>query len=531
MTATARQDAPRYATLRDYVRVVRRHRVMIAIIVLACAAASFAVTSRENKDYAASASIFFQDTTSQQLSLLGTAVGPTLDDTTRAELNESLITSAPVVRLVKRRLRSRLPDAALANAVSPAINSQNNQVEIQAVSPHAGTAQATANAFAQATKTVGASQARAQLSGLLQAVKARFRPLIAHAPDPVTKATYVDRIATLEVLAKSADPVKIVQLASLPTTPTGPRTVRNTLLGLVLGLTLALLAAFGRDAVDRRLRGAGQIGEQLGWPILGHVRESVFTAPVFFTPNGKSMAEERDREAFRMLRQNLRFLDIDNPPKSIAVTSALAEEGKSTVATALACACAASGAQTLLIDCDLRRPSIADRFGLSRGPGLADYLLGDATPADVVQVIELPALGRVTSRNGNGPSHGDGADGETGVPRRRLACITAGSRVPETAELLGSERFAAFLRDVTDAYDQVVLDSGPLLAVADTTLLLAETEAALICVRSQRTTQDQAAALKQAVERLPHRLIGVVVTGVKPGTDDELGYYAYESTV
>ncbi len=533
MSATVRQDAPRYATLRDYVRVVRRHRVMIVIIVLACVAASFAVTSREKADYAAGATIFFQDTTSQQLSLLGTAVGPTLDDTTRAELNQNLITSGPVVKLVKRQLRSPLSNAALAGTVGSAINGQNNQVDIQAVSPNAATAQATANAFAQATKTVGADQARAQLASLLQAVKARFRPLIAHAPDPVTKATYVDRIATLEVLAKTADPVKIVQLASLPTTPTGPRTVRNTILGLVLGLTLALLAAFGRDALDRRLRGAGQIGDQLGWPILGYVRDSVFTAPVFFSPNGKSIAEERDREAFRMLRQNLRFLDVDNPPKSIAVTSALAEEGKSTVATALACACAASGAQTLLVDCDLRRPSVADRLGLSKGPGLADYLLGDATPADVVQVIELPVPGRVTSRNGKGPSHGESTDGETAVPIRRLACITAGARVPETAELLGSERFAAFLRDVTGAYDQVVLDSGPLLAVADTTVLMAETEAALICVRSQRTTQDQAAALKQAVERLPHRLIGVVVTGVKPGGDDELAYYsyAYEPTV
>jgi Mrp family chromosome partitioning ATPase/capsular polysaccharide biosynthesis protein len=525
MSATARPDAPRYATVRDYVRVLRRYRVMIAFIVLACAAAAFAVTAREKTSYTATASVFFQDTTSQQLSLLGTAVTPAVDDTTRAELNQNLVTSPPVGTLARHILQSSIPADTLSSTVSTAINSQNNQVEIAATSPSASRAQAIANAFTQATKTVGASQARAQLGGVLQAVQNRFKPLIAHAPDPVTKATYVDRIATLAVLSRTADPVKIVQAASLPTTPNGPRTLRNTILGLVLGLTLALLAAFGRDVLDRRLRGAGQIGEQLGWPILGHVRDAVFTAPVFFSPNGKSIAEERDREAFRMLRQNLHFLDVDSPPKSIAVTSALAEEGKSTVASALACACAASGAQTLLVDCDLRRPSIADRFGLAKTPGLTDYLLGDATPAEILQMVELPVVPGVPSgRNGSGPAPGESGSG------RRLACITAGGRVPETAELLGSERFADFLRQVTDAYDQVVLDSGPLLAVADTTVLLAETQAALICIRSQRTTQDQAAAVKQAVERLPHRLIGIVVTGVKPDADDAYSY-AYESTV
>jgi capsular exopolysaccharide synthesis family protein len=522
MSATTRQDAPRYVSLRDYTRVLRRYRVMIALIVLACTAAAFAVTVRQKTSYTATASVFFQDTTSQQLGLLGTAVTPTVDDTTRAELNQNLVTSPPVASLARHVLRSSIPAHTLANEVGTAINSQNNQVEIEATSPAAGRAQAIANAFTEATQVVGVSQARAQLVGILKAVESRYKPLIARAPDPVTKATYVDRIATLAVLAKTADPVKIVQFAALPASPNGPRTLRNTILGLVLGLTLALLAAFGRNALDRRLRGAGQIGEQLGWPILGHVRESVFTTPVFFTPNGKSMAEERDREAFRMLRQNLRFLDIDNPPKSIAVTSALAEEGKTTVATALACACAASGAQTLLVDCDLRRPSIADRFGLAKTPGLTDYLLGEATPAEILQMVELPVVpGLPSGRNGSGPSESSSG--------RRLACITAGRRVPEMAELLGSERFTDFLREVTNAYDQVVLDSGPLLAVADTTMLLAETQAALICVRSQRTTEDQAAAVKQAVERLPHRLVGVVVTGVKPDAYDAYSY-AYEAT-
>jgi Mrp family chromosome partitioning ATPase len=132
-----------------------------------------------------------------------------------------------------------------------------------------------------------------------------------------------------------------------------------------------------------------------------------------------------------------------------------------------------------------------------------------------------------------GPPAASGRTAGTAPAPRRLVCVTAGSPVPETAELLGSARFKAFLREVTDAYEQVVLDSSPLLSVADTTVLLAETDAALICVRTGRTTREEAAALKQAVERLPHRHIGIVVTGVKPGVEDLVGYYsyAYESRV
>lgn len=520
MTSPDRQDAPRYATLRDYVRVVRRYRLLIAVIMLACGAAAFALTAREKKTYAASASVFFQDTTQQELNLLGTAVAPTLSDLARAQLNQHLVTSGAVVTAATHKLAKPVP----GSSVTTAISSQTNEVIIQATAPQAAGAAQVANAYAQATKSVAASQTRAQLSTVVNTVKSQYAPLIKGAPDAATRAIYTQRIATLEVLAKTADPVEIIQPATTPGAPTGPRTVRNTILGVLLGLTLALLAAFGRDALDRRLRGAGEISEQFDWPVLGHVRERVFGMPVFVSRNGKPVADERDREAFRMLRQNVRFLDVDEPPKTIAVTSALPEEGKSTVAAGLACASAMAGVRTLLIDCDLRRPSLAERFGLQKAPGVTDYLLGEATPAEVLQIVELPPSPAIKKSSTNG--HGPDGEHEKSQPRR-LACIAAGSIVPETAALLGSERFKHFLHEVSAAYDQVVLDSSPLLSVADTAVLLPEAAATLICVRAGKTTHEVTDALKSAIDRLPHRLMGVVVTGVKPGRDDDLGYYAY----
>ncbi len=529
MSTTTTPDAPRYATLRDYVRVVRRHRVLIVLVTIACAAAAYAVTARQKPSYVARASVYFQDTT-QELDLLGTAVYPTLSDPVRAQIDSQLVTSGPVVDLVRSQLGPGFTFTGLQGAVSPVVNSQTNVVVIQATSRQPATARAIANAFAEATKIVARKQARAQFAGVVQSVKAQFAPLLKgnSAASQTERVGYSDRVATLEVLASSADPVEIVQPAALPTAPTGPRTVRNTILGLLLGLTLGLLAAFIRDALDRRLRAPSEIGEQFGWPMLGNVRAAAFGAPVFMRTNGRSSASEGDREAFRILRQNIRFLNVDNPPRSVAITSALPEEGKSTVAAALACASAAAGARTLLVECDLRRPSLSARFNLERAPGLTDYLIGEATPTEILQLVDLPLPSWGASNGKALDPHGASADDhESGSRPRRLVCIAAGRAVPETAELLSSSRFRAFLDEVTTAYDQVVLDSGPLLSVADASVLLPEADAVLICVRSGRTTREHAAALRQAVERVPHRAIGLVVTGVKSSLDYDLGYYPY----
>jgi Mrp family chromosome partitioning ATPase/capsular polysaccharide biosynthesis protein len=525
MSTTRRPEVPRYATLRDYLRVIRRHRLLIVVVALACTAAAYVATSRQKRTYTAQASVYFQDPT-QELNLLGNPPVATIPVVTLAQISAQRITGRPIILEAQRLLGPAFTIGELSGAVGTAVNTQTYVVGINASSEEPRRAQQIANAFAQATRLVGQRNAREQYAAVATTVKKQFKPLIATA-DPGTRSVYRERIATVQVLAKSADPVQIVQTASLPVTPSGPRTVRNTIVGLLFGITLGLIAAFLRDAVDRRLRAPAEIGAQLGWSVLAHVREDAFKAPAFLSAGGQLSGDERDREAFRMLRENIRFLQIDDPPRSLAVTSALPEEGKSTVAVSLACASAAAGVPTLLVECDLRRPSLADRYGLEKGPGLADFLLGTATPDAVLQMIDLPAVASGSS-NGALDSAADSLDeSEPEVSLRRLVCITAGRAVPETAELLRSVRFKHFLMEVSSAYELVILDCGPLLSVADTTIVLAEAQAALICVRSGKTTIDEATALREAVARLPDRPIGVVVTGVRPGVLHDEGYYSY----
>jgi Mrp family chromosome partitioning ATPase len=200
------------------------------------------------------------------------------------------------------------------------------------------------------------------------------------------------------------------------------------------------------------------------------------------------------------------------------VTSGLPEEGKSTVAHSLAATSAAGGKRALLVECDLRRPIVATRLGIASQPGLSDVLAGGVKFTDVVQTLALQTPGATV--NGGRPPR----DEESWL--KTLDCVTAGSPSAEPAELLSSDRMREFLREATSAYDVVVLDSSPLLPVADTLGLLSEVDVAVVCVRPSSTTRHEARATRSALHRFPSRPMGLVVTGVRR-RDEEYGYHSY----
>jgi receptor protein-tyrosine kinase len=288
--------------------------------------------------------------------------------------------------------------------------------------------------------------------------------------------------------------------------------VRDGILGAMVGFVLGLLAAFGRESLDRRLRNARELHDELGAPVLTRVPASAFGAAGLIA-NGKPPMAETDFEAFRVLRMNLASIGAEGPPRSLLVTSAMAEEGKTTVSLALACASTVAGKRTLLVECDLRRPTLAKRLPLEREPGLSDYLLERATPQEILQTVELSP-----------PSGANGGE-RIEAPSGSLVCITAGSPVSNPAELLVSPRFHQFLDRVSEAYDLVVLDGGPLLSIVDPLQLVPRVEGVLFCVRAQRTTRDQVRAARVALANLPRRPVGAVLTGLKRRGPDAYDYH------
>jgi Mrp family chromosome partitioning ATPase len=161
---------------------------------------------------------------------------------------------------------------------------------------------------------------------------------------------------------------------------------------------------------------------------------------------------------------------------------------------------------------------LAARFGLNPTPGLTDYLTGNANPEEVLQVVVVPPSSARTN--------GQLSEVLTAqVEEPRFFCITAGTSTPRPAELLASQSFANLLAEVADVYDSVILDCTPILSVADTLDLIPHATAVLVCVRVDQTTRDQARAARAALELLPSKPTGVVLTGLSERSQGYHGYY------
>ncbi|MGN7259920.1 polysaccharide biosynthesis tyrosine autokinase [Janibacter anophelis] len=259
-----------------------------------------------------------------------------------------------------------------------------------------------------------------------------------------------------------------IQPASAPSRPVSPDPVRNLALGLLAGLVLGLGIALVRHALDTKVRGEEDIRAHSDAPMLAGLPLEASSKRSLVSledePHG------RHAEAVRRLRTNLMFVDVTTGRHSFVVTSAMPGEGKTTTAVNLALAMADSGRRTLLIDADLRNPSVARTLGMEGSVGLTTILLGEAEPHDVIQ-----------SRGSAG-----------------LDVLPAGSVPPNPSELLGSAPMEALLSRLVSQYDFVLIDSPPVVPVIDAVVIERLTGGLLMVVGINRTKKkDLATALKQ----------------------------------
>jgi capsular exopolysaccharide synthesis family protein len=497
--------SPRYSGLDDYLHVLRVNWLVILAITVLAGGVAFVLSERKGKEYEGTAVMAFQDD-ARDLGLLGSPpsaqVAPDQLPATRAQT----ISSLAVARRVQRALRTPTSPAVLASKVSTAASASTGIVRIGVHASDQTAAARLADTFAREARTVINATARRRFARQAAQVRRRLKKLPNDSANGALRGSYADQLSRLVFLSSSSTPASVLSPRGGSASVVPRHVARNAAIGLLLGLVLGVVVAFVRDVLDRRLRGSGEIEGRLDLPLLGRVRTAGLGTAV-----GPADTEDPkhvpDIEAFRIIRQNLEFL-AETPPHLVAVTSALADEGKSTVAASLAATTAATGRRTLLVECDLRRPSLTARLGLAQAPGLVDYLNGEADRSDVLQWARPEE--RAESRNGASRDWPEG-----------LVCIPAGSPTRRPAELLGGSRMRELLREAASSYDLVVLDTSPLLPVADTLELLPLVDAVLLCVRSGRTTSDQALAAKAAIAHFPRRPTGLVVTGVRPRDERE----------
>jgi capsular exopolysaccharide synthesis family protein len=511
----------RYTTLRDYLGMLRRQKFLIAAFVLIFAAAAYALSSSQDEKYESQASVQFNDI-ARDLKLLGVELPSDTNPLVKSAAIAEETTTLQVADQVRRELNRGkqavdIPAEDLRDAIETKVGAQTVFLEILAEWGDAEFAARLANAYAKVV-------VRNETKDIEKVIETAIKDLRPQAKGPVfneaggfdaARFTARQQLTALENARGLLNPAEIVRRAEVPSQPSAPKTQRNLILGGLVGLALGLLAGFLRDSLDRRLRTPQDAHEGFGLPILGRVGTTAFGGTGQAGANGRAPLAPPDLESFRILRTNLAALESDEPVKTVLVTSGLPEEGKSTVAASLAAAAAAAGQRTLLVEADMRRPVLARRLGVQGSPGLAEYLMGTAKPADVLQRVPVHAASGTNGSSANGSS----AD-------RALVFIASGNAQGEPTELLASPRCRDFLESVAEAYDLVVIDSSPLLSTADPLELLPHADSVLVCARLSSSTRDVASAVREAIGRFPQRPAGLVVTGARK-SDAYYGYYGY----
>lgn len=310
--------------------------------------------------------------------------------------------------------------------------------------------------------------------------------------------------------------IRKVDQARVPTYPSSPNIPRNLAFGLALGLSTGIGLAFLLEAVDNTVRTPEQAQVISGLPSLGMIPLGSRQTAQFADPRKKlALASSKEvvelvsqarpqsqmAESYRALRTSVLLTSIGAPPKTILVTSALPQEGKSTTSINCAIVLAQKESRVLLIDADLRRPSIHKTLGLGPKMGLSDVLTGNAT------------LQQVIMRSPVSPS---------------LFILPAGTPPPNPAELLSSSNMRDILAALREQYDHIVIDTPPTLSVTDAIVLSPSADAVILVIRSGQTTKQALRRSRELLMRVNARIAGVLLNAVDLRSPDYYYYYEYQ---
>jgi succinoglycan biosynthesis transport protein ExoP len=361
-------------------------------------------------------------------------------------------------------------------------------------------ASARAAYFGARAKANVASVAETSLADLDQAIET----------DRQNLNLYMQRLNELKVNGGDNETgnVSMVEEARVPRVPVGPARARNIIIALLLSLGVGVGLAFLLDYLDDTLKSVEDVDRHLHLPTLALIpapREQrrllgrglsadagAATALTLIDDARSPVAE-----AYRHLRTSLLLSSAGQPPRTILVTSSQPSEGKTTTVVNIATMLAQTGAEVLVLDCDLRRPRVHAHFGVTNSRGVTNYLSGDANVSDLVQSSEkLP----------------------------NLKIITSGPVPPNAAELLGSDEMRKLLYVLSENFTHIVIDSPPAISFTDASILSTMVDGVMLVVHGGRSSRSVVRRAKQQLQDVGAHLFGIVLNNVKlEGTD----YYYY----
>ena len=428
-------------TLTQYLRVLRSQWLVVILLALFGLGGAAAYTYRQTPVYSAQTQLFVSVRTDPGISALSQGSAFTQQ---RVKSYADIVTSPLIAEPVINELRLPYTADELTSKVS--VSTPVDTVLLDIV----------------VTDTDPEQAAR-----IANAIGAEFPRLVA-------------RLETPSDQSSSPVTVSVTRSAIAPLAPVSPRIPLNLALGLIVGLGLGIGAAVLRDQFNTSVSSVSDVEKLTGAVPLGVVpydagagQQPLVTADQF---GGRA-------EAFRTLRTNLQFADVDDPPRVITITSALPAEGKTTTACNVALILAQSGARVVLVEGDLRKPAVGRYLGISNAAGLTNVLAGQHELRDVIVSYQ----------------------------RDTLAVLPSGPTPPNPSEMLGSQQMQQLLTTLAAAYDLVVIDAPPLLPVTDAAVLASASDGAILVVRHGKSRREEVQQALQALTSVNAKVLGTVL--------------------
>lgn len=509
------EDQASTLELRDYLRVLWRHKWIILVSVVVCVGVALAMSLSRAPVYATSANVLtdqrFVNEIFNPLNQRNNAL-----DADRRRANEIEIMKSPRVREQVQEQLGRPPDRVNFNPVAG-----TDVIEISSRGGEPKDIAETANAFAQEYLDVREELTVSQLQEVIdqldtQIAKAETEinyidgDLVANPPSPpnrdgsptdsrvIARNTLSSRVSQyrsqqqqmeLGISVAQSSGAQILAAAPVRTEPVNKSSWTDILAGLAIGLVLGIALAFLREYLDDSVKTKDDLEQATGLTVVGIVpaltewkkRETV---PLISMLQPRSPAAE----AYRSVRTSVEFLSLDHPIGSLAVTSALAGDGKTSTVANLAVTFARAGQRVIIVCCDLRRPRIHEFFGVSNRVGFTSVLLGDAPIATAIQSVdrELP-----------------------------IGLLASGPLPPNPAELLTSKRAVDVIEELDQRCDLLLIDSPPVLPVSDALVISGLVDGVLLVASAGHSTKRGMRRAIEILRQVDAPLIGSVLNNVQ----------------
>jgi capsular exopolysaccharide synthesis family protein len=481
------------STSFDVLRTLRRHAALILLCLLATAAAAFAISKAQTREYQATASIYFHDPQTNEVTA-GLYVAP-VDHQVRVDTDLMLATLPRIATATAAAIGAGVTPGSVQSSVTVSKQSDSDLATVTATSTSPGLAARIANTYAA---EIAAHRQRATLayySGIVRSLDLQIRALPPALRQGTEGAALKSRADSLQILSQlQGRSVQVVDQAGVPSSPSSPQVARNTVLGAILGLLLGLALALLLGRFDHRVREPEELADVYDVPLIGVVPYSsalkVPSRPV--APQAPLAAVA---ETFALLWARIRYFNVDRQLETLLIASAQPGEGKTTVARNLALAAARVGSRVLLVECDLRSPSLARQLGAHDSPGISDVLLEGMAPEDAIQTVDVAQ-----------------------PPGRQLqldVLVAGGLLPPDPAHVIESHAMEALLDRTRATYDFVLIDAPPLAVVSDAFPLLRQVNGVVVVGRLGRSRADIAARMRQTLASANAPLIGVIANGYR----------------